>query len=100
MSNLTKETIRQVTETIQGLYREDKIPWICGYSGGKDSTAVVQLVWRALAELPASQRRKPVHVISTDTLVESPVVAMWAEASLKKMKERAERDDLPIIGSI
>ena len=35
MSNLTKESIRQVIETIKGLYLEDKIPWICGYSGGK-----------------------------------------------------------------
>lgn len=96
MSNLTKETIRQVIETIKGLYLEDKIPWICGYSGGKDSTAVVQLVWQALSEIPESERHKNVHVISTDTLVESPVVAMWAEASLKKMKERAKQERLPI----
>ena len=90
MSNLTKETIRQVIDTIKGLYLEDRIPWICGYSGGKDSTAVVQLVWQALSEIPESKRHKDVHIISTDTLVESPVVAMWAEASLKKMEERAE----------
>lgn len=96
MSNLTKESIRQVIETIKGLYLEDKIPWICGYSGGKDSTAVVQLVWQALSEIPESERHKDVHVISTDTLVESPVVAMWAEASLKKMKERAKQERLPI----
>lgn len=96
MSNLTKESIRQVIETIKGLYLEDKIPWICGYSGGKDSTAVVQLVWQALSEIPEYERHKDVHVISTDTLVESPVVAMWAEASLKKMKERAKQEGLPI----
>ena len=96
MSNLTKESIRQVIETIKGLYLEDKIPWICGYSGGKDSTAVVQLVWQALSEIPESERHKDVHVISTDTLVESPVVAMWAEASLKKMKERAKQESLRI----
>jgi DNA sulfur modification protein DndC len=46
-----------------------------GYSGGKDSTAVLQIVWLALTALPAEQRVKPVHVISTDTLVENPVVA-------------------------
>lgn len=96
MSNLTKESIRQVIETIKGLYLEDKIPWICGYSGGKDSTAVVQLVWQALSEIPESERHKDVHIISTDTLVESPVVAMWAEASLKKMKERAKDESLHI----
>ena len=52
MANLTKEDIRSVIETIKELYLEDMIPWICGYSGGKDSTAVVQLVWYALQELP------------------------------------------------
>lgn len=95
--NLTKDDIRQVLETIKGLYREDMIPWICGYSGGKDSTAVVQLVWYALLELPVEERKKNVYVISTDTLVESPVVAIWAEESLNKMRETAKREELPII---
>ena len=94
---MTKEIIRQVIETMKGLYLEDKIPWICGYSGGKDSTAVVQLVWQALSEIPEPKRHKAVHIISTDTLVESPVVAIWAENSLKKMKERAKIEHLPVI---
>lgn len=97
MANLTRNDIREVIETIKGLYLEDMIPWICGYSGGKDSTAVVQLVWMALSELPKDKLKKTVHVISTDTLVESPVVAIWATESLKKMTERAKAADLPII---
>ena len=96
MANLTKEDMRSVTEIIKELYLEDRIPWICGYSGGKDSTAVVQLVWYALLELPKEKRRKKVHVISTDTLVESPVVSIWAGESLKKMEEKARQDELPI----
>lgn len=95
MANLTRDDIREVIETIKGLYLEDMIPWICGYSGGKDSTAVVQLVWMALSELPADKLKKTVHVISTDTLVESPVVALWATESLRKMKERAKAAELP-----
>lgn len=97
MANLTRNDIREVIETIKGLYLEDMIPWICGYSGGKDSTAVVQLVWMALSELPKEKLKKTVHVISTDTLVESPVVAIWATESLKKMTERAKAAKLPII---
>lgn len=83
MANLTKNDIQALIEVIKGLYLEDMIPWICGYSGGKDSTAVVQLVWYALRELPPEKRRKTVHIISTDTLVESPVVAIWATESLR-----------------
>ena len=97
MPNLTKDDIRSVLELIKELYLADKIPWICGYSGGKDSTAVVQLVWTALAQLPESQRHKPVHVISTDTLVESPVVALWATRSLERMRRAAEAGGLPIL---
>ncbi|MCD7744148.1 MAG: hypothetical protein LUI13_02450 [Lachnospiraceae bacterium] len=97
MANLNKEDIRSVIDIIKELYLEDMIPWICGYSGGKDSTAVVQLVWYALQELPKEQRKKTVHVISTDTLVESPVVALWATESLNKMRTNAEDQGLPII---
>lgn len=73
MASLTKEDIRSVIETIKELYLEDMIPWICGYSGGKDSTAVVQLVWYALQELPQEKLKKTVHVISTDTLFFQPM---------------------------
>lgn len=97
MANLSRDDIRKVIETIKGLYLEDMVPWICGYSGGKDSTAVVQLVWYALSELPTEKLIKPVHVISTDTLVESPVVALWATASLRKMEASAEEKQLPIV---
>lgn len=97
MPNLTKADVQQVTEIIKELYLADMIPWICGYSGGKDSTAIVQLVWNALMELPKEQRKKTVHVISTDTLVESPVVALWATESLNKMRQAAKDNDLPII---
>lgn len=99
MANLTKDDIRAVIETIKGLYLEDMIPWICGYSGGKDSTAVVQLVWQALSELPQELLKKTVHIISTDTLVESPVIALWATESLNKMRAAVAADDkkLPIV---
>ena len=67
---LTKKNLQETIETIQQVYMEDNIPWICGYSGGKDSSAVVQLVWMALKQLPKEKRTKTVHVISTDTLVQ------------------------------
>lgn len=81
---------------VQELYLSDDAPWIVGYSGGKDSTATLQLVWLALARLDAAQRTKPVHVISTDTLVENPVVAAWVTHSLDRMRQAAEKYDLPV----
>lgn len=85
-----------LVEEIQALYLSDSIPWVVGYSGGKDSSAIVTLVWLALQKLPGEQRRKPVHVISTDTLVENPIVAAWVNTSLVRMKNVAEQQGLPI----
>jgi DNA sulfur modification protein DndC len=81
---------------ITALYLEDPIPWVVGYSGGKDSTAVLALVWLALRSLPAERRKKTVHVISTDTLVENPVIAAWANNSLLQMRKAVTEQQLPI----
>lgn len=89
-------TIDAVIEEATTLYNADAIPWVVGYSGGKDSTAVLQLVWMMLSRLPQEQRHKPIHVISTDTLVENPVVAGWVSTSLATMKAAAEEQQLPI----
>lgn len=81
---------------IQDLFLENDRPWVIGYSGGKDSTAVTQLIWQALAKLPEDQRNsKKVYVISTDTLVENPVVAAWVKGSLRLMEQRAASDHMP-----
>ncbi len=91
-----KETIRTLTQEIQDLYLSDGIPWVLGYSGGKDSTAVLQLVWNAVAQLPEKQQTKHVNVISTDTLVENPIVAQWVGRSLIEMNSSASELGLPI----
>lgn len=89
-------TIERLTTEIQELYLADHIPWVVGYSGGKDSTATLQLVWLALAGLTVEQRAKPVHVISTDTLVENPVVAAWVARSLDVLSNAAQAHAMPI----
>ena len=94
---ITKESIDGMIETIQNLYLSDSIPWMIGYSGGKDSTAAVQLVWMAIEKLPVEKRKKPVHIMNTDTLVESPVVSMWVKKSLEYMKEAAKKKNMPFI---
>lgn len=86
----------QILEEIQVIYCSDPIPWIVGYSGGKDSTACLQLIWTAIARLPPEQRTKPIHVISTDTLVENPVIAAWVETSLLRIGTAAKQQGLEI----
>ena len=94
---ITKDTINGLMNTIQNLYLCDDIPWVIGYSGGKDSTATLQLVWLALAALPREQVNKTVHIINTDTMVESPVISKWVQTSLKRMDEAAVEQGLPFV---
>ena len=54
--------------------RHHAYPWVVAFSGGKDSTLVLQLVFEMLLDLPPSGRRRSVFVVSNDTLVESPLV--------------------------
>lgn len=91
-----KKAVAALMDEIAELYESDEIPWVVGYSGGKDSTATLQLVWMTLAAIPEHKRKKQVHVISTDTLVENPVVAAWVLRSLETMRAAAAKSDLPI----
>ena len=92
---ITKDSINGLMETIRNLYLADSIPWVIGYSGGKDSTAAVELVWLALKELPRYRLHKDVHIINTDTMVESPVISRWVSRSLEIMEQAAAKDGLP-----
>ncbi|MGK7924315.1 MAG: DNA phosphorothioation system sulfurtransferase DndC [Spirulina sp.] len=90
------EDIKTLTQEIKELYLSDKIPFVVGYSGGKDSSAIVQLIWNAIEELPVEERHKTIHIITTDTLVENPIVSAWVSTSLTKMKKAAKERNLPI----
>lgn len=94
---ITKDKIDNLLETIRTLYLTDNIPWMIGYSGGKDSTAAVQLVWMALSALPKKQMFKPVYIMNTDTLVESPIVSKWVSKSIECMRAANEASGLRFI---
>jgi DNA sulfur modification protein DndC len=81
---------------IQAVYRADTRPWVIGYSGGKDSTCALQLIWHAIAGLPASERLKPIHVIAGDTLVETPAIVDYLGATLARISIAAAEQGLPI----
>ena len=94
-SSLSIEKLDRTYKEIQDLYLSDDRPWIVGYSGGKDSSATVQLVWNALYKLDINERNKTVHVITTDTLVENPVIAAYTRTVLSLIDEEAKRRVMP-----
>lgn len=86
--------IQHYIDEIHTLYKADNRPWVIGYSGGKDSTSILQLVYLALLALPETERKKPVFVVSSDTLVETPVVVGLITSTLEKIQQGADQHGL------
>jgi len=89
-------TLKDIYDEIKKLYLSDNRPWIIGFSGGKDSTCMTQLVWKAISQLPAEKMHKKIYIIGCDTLVESPKIVERLSKSLKNMEEYGEKAGLPI----
>jgi DNA sulfur modification protein DndC len=83
-------------ERLRTLYRADSRPWVVAFSGGKDSTVVLQLVFRLLQEL-GTEATKPVIVLSSDTQVEAPNVAAFVQETLQRIHEQAAAQGLPLV---
>ena len=89
--------LAQIKEVLRQEYcRRHKHPWVVAYSGGKDSTLLLQLTWEVVADLPSTQRRRPLVVLGNDTLVESPLVMRHLRTSLSAVATAAGMHDLPI----
>jgi DNA sulfur modification protein DndC len=71
-------------------------PWIVGFSGGKDSTLVTHLVFEMLVSLSPHERRREVHLVSNDTLVESPLVISHIDNVQREISHAADAWRLPI----
>jgi DNA sulfur modification protein DndC len=95
-SLVSASAIAERYREIQQVYLSDRRPWVVGYSGGKDSTCALQMVWTALTQLPSEQRQKPVYVISSDTLVETPVIVRYIDVTLERIRTAADVQGLPI----
>lgn len=74
---------------IKELYKSNTRPWVIGYSGGKDSTTALQVIWYAISELPENERKKPIYVISSDTLVETPIIKDYITKNLDNINKKA-----------
>ncbi|KVF26145.1 DNA phosphorothioation system sulfurtransferase DndC [Burkholderia vietnamiensis] len=71
-------------------------PWIVGFSGGKDSTVVAHAVFEALQAIRPSQRTRHVHIVSNDTMVESPLVMAHLDDVSRQIQAAADSLSLPI----
>ena len=89
--------LKKIAETLRREYcRKHSHPWIVAYSGGKDSTLLLQMIWETVAGLPTDQRQRSILIVSNDTLVESPLVIRHLRESLKVIGDAATAQELPV----
>ncbi|WKZ76245.1 MAG: DNA phosphorothioation system sulfurtransferase DndC [Vicingaceae bacterium] len=72
-------------------------PWIIGFSGGKDSTMLLQIVWNALKRIEPILLTRQIYVVCNDTLVENPRIVKFINKTLKRIQKEANLNDFPII---
>ena len=69
------------------VYKNDKRPWMIGYSGGKDSTLLCCLVFEMAKRLKPEERNKDIYIVTSDTMVENPIVKKYMHRMSKLIGE-------------
>ena len=92
------QVFEEIIKEIMIVYKHDNRPWLIGYSGGKDSTLLVSLVYEAMKRLKrtGSKMHKKIYVITSDTMVENPIVKNYMHASSQSINDASKRDGLKI----
>ena len=89
-----------IDEIIDQYLEEDRYnrPWIIGFSGGKDSTVLLTLVWMAMNKLKEQglPLNRSVYVVCNDTMVENPVIEEYVINVLDKIDRAAKEQKMPI----
>ena len=91
------EMLSSIVDKIANLYLKNDKAWVIGFSGGKDSTVVLSLIFHALTTLKKEQLKKNVYVVCSDTLVETPVVVGLVRKALDDVQEFANKKGLPLV---
>ena len=96
------ETFENIIKEIMIVYKHDDRPWLIGYSGGKDSTLLVSLVYEAMKRIKesGSELSKRVYIITSDTMVENPIVKEYMHSSSDSINKAAKNDGLNIQADI
>lgn len=95
--------ISEIVDELVDQYLEDdryNRPWIIGFSGGKDSTVLLTLVWLALQKIREENEiqalNRQIYVVCNDTMVENPIIEEYTTTVLQTIQKSAREQKLPI----
>jgi len=86
-----------IIKEIASYYLDDDRPFAVGYSGGKDSTVVLDMVFKALLLLQPRYRTKTVFVQFSDTKMETDPVINGINNSFVAMQKFVDKYKLPVV---
>ena len=96
-NNISTLNLKSI-EIIKKEYLKDKRPWALGFSGGKDSTALLILLFLALNDI--DKKHKPLYVIYCDTGIMIPTINKYVRETLTDISIEAQNKNIPIITKI
>lgn len=96
MAKFIQKIINEIID--QYVYADEtNRPWIIGFSGGKDSTVMLQLVWKAIEQVKElTGITREIYVVCNDTMVENPIITEYVHRVLDKIEIAARDQDMPI----
>ena len=95
-----KNSIQDLEKEIQQVYSESKLPWIIGYSGGKDFYSYNAIGMEFINKLPKFKIKNPIYIISSDTLVETPVIVSHIISNIARMNKSSKENNFPFKANI
>ncbi len=85
---------QEAVQDISAAFSDRARRWVIGFSGGKDSSAVLKLAWMAL-QAGASPAQE-VLIVYCDTGVEIPVIGDYVANTMRQLQAEARAAGLPL----
>ncbi|BAF70787.1 DNA phosphorothioation system sulfurtransferase DndC [Nitratiruptor sp. SB155-2] len=93
---MLEEKVKAVKQKLREEFLIDNRPWVITFSGGKDSTAVLQLTIEMLLDLKEEGYKdlKKVYIVSSDTKVEMPIIEEYLDNKLQAIQDFIDKSGL------
>ncbi|HDK27922.1 MAG TPA: DNA phosphorothioation system sulfurtransferase DndC [Candidatus Atribacteria bacterium] len=91
-------SLEETFKVIESVYNQSSKLWVVKYSGGKDSSATLQLILEFLNKKKndSSYLTKQIYIIMNDVLVDNPLMRKRVDKCIEMYKDFIKKYDLPV----